>query len=134
MTTRNPSFSRVLYCVPTVDEEGNLLSPGGNNATVVPDILSGHTAGNGTIADAPYSDAANANGISNQQRHFQGVNSYITADEFTNNGSGTSPDGGIDYGNEATNRTNQRTQCEKMVGTDTGINNRQIAVAVYGIS
>ena len=130
MATRNPSFSRVLYCVPTVDEEGNLLSPGGNNAAVSGGVLSGQTV----IADTPYSDAANANGISNQQRHFQGVNSYITADEFTNNDSGTSPDGGIDYGNEATNRTNQRTQCEKMVGIDTGNSNREIAVAVYGIS
>jgi len=128
MTTRTPAFSRVLYCVPTVDEEGNLLSPGGNNAAASDGVLSGQTA----IADSPYSDAANANGISNQQRHFMGVNAYITAEEFTDSDKGTSADGGIDYGNEATNRTEQRSQCQKMIGTDTGNSNRQIGITVYG--
>ena len=127
---RPPAFSRVLYCVPTVDQDGNQINVNGNLAAVNTSVLSGQQS----IAESPFTEAANANGISSTQRHFPGMNSYITAEEFTSNTSGTSPNGGIDYGNEATNRTNQRTQCEKMVGTDTGISNREIAVTVYGIS
>ena len=126
-STRPPAFSRVLYCVPTVDQDGNLLSPGGNNAAVSDGVLSGQTA----IADTPYSDAANANGISNQQPHFYGVNRPITLEEFDDADDGSTA-GGIDYGDSAANITGQRTQCETMIGTDTGNSNREIGITVYG--
>ena len=59
------------------------------------------------------------------------MNAYITADEFTGATNGTSPDGGIDYGNEAANRTNQRTFCQNYIGTDTANNNQTIGVTVF---
>ena len=34
MTTRTPAFSRVLYMVPTVDQEGNEININGNVAAV----------------------------------------------------------------------------------------------------
>ena len=127
MTTRTPAFSRVLYCVPIVDNQGNAISPGGNTAAANDDVLAGNTA----IADSPYTNAANANGISNQQPHFYGVDRPITLEEFTNADDGSTA-GGIDYGNAAANITGQREQCESLVGIDSNNNNRQIAVTVYG--
>ena len=127
MTTRTPAFSRVLYMVPTVDQEGNEININGNVAAVNTSILSGQQS----IAESPYNDGANANGISSTQRHFRGMNAYITAEEFTGATNGTSPDGGIDYGNEAANRTNQLTFCQNYIGTDTANNNQTIGVTVF---
>ena len=128
MTTRTPAFSRVLYCVPIVDNQGNAIAPGGNTAAANDDVLAGNTA----IADTPYSNAANANGISNQQPHFYGVDRPITLEEFTNADDNSSAGGGIDHGNAAANITGNRAQCNQMVGTDTGNSNRDIGITVYG--
>ena len=129
MTTRSPAFSRVLYCVPIVDNEGNAIAPGGaaNTAAADDDVLAGNTA----IGDTPYTNAANANGISNQHPHFYGVDRPITLAEFEDADDGSTA-GGIDYGNAAANITGNRAQCETMVGVDTNNNDRQIAVTVYG--
>ena len=127
MTTRSPSFSRVLYCVPIVDNEGNAIAPGGNTAAANQGVLAGSTA----IADTPYSNAANANGISNQQPHFYGVDRPITLDEFTN-ADDDSTAGGIDHGDSAANITGNRAQCNEMIGTDTGNSDREIGITVYG--
>jgi len=127
MTTRTPAFSRVLYCVPIVDNEGNAIAPGGNTAAADDGVLSGATA----IADTPYSDAANANGISNQQPHFYGVDRPITLAEFDDATAGSTA-GGIDHGDAAANITGNRAQCNEMIGTDTGNSNREIGITVYG--
>ena len=129
MTTRTPAFSRVLYCVPTVDNEGNAIAPGGaaNTAAADDDVLAGNTA----IADTPYSDAANANGISNQHPHFYGVDRPITLAEFEDADDGSTASG-IDHGNAAANITGNRAQCNEMIGTDTGNSNREIGITVYG--
>ena len=129
MTTRSLAFSRVLYCVPIVDNEGNAIAPGGagNTAAANDGVLSGATA----IADTPYSNAANANGISNQQPHFYGVDRPITLTEFTNADDGSTASG-IDHGNAAANITGNRAQCNEMIGTDTGNSNREIGITVYG--
>jgi len=129
MTTRTPAFSRVLYCVPIVDNQGNAIAPGGagNTAAANDDVLAGNTA----IADTPYSNAANANGISNQQPHFYGVDRPITLEEFTNADDGSTASG-IDHGDAAANITGNRAQCNEMIGTDTGNSNREIGITVYG--
>ena len=129
MTTRTPAFSRVLYCVPTVDNEGNAIAPGGatNTAAANAGVLAGNTA----IADTPYTNAANANGISNFHPHFYGVDRPITLAEYSDADDGSTA-GGIDHGNGAANNTGNRAQCEEMVGTDTGNSDRQIGITVYG--
>ena len=126
-TPRPPAFSRVLYCVPTVDQDGNVINVNGNEAAVNTSVLSGQQS----IAESPYTEAGNANGISSTQRHYPGMNSYITAEEFTSNTNGTSPNGGIDYGNETANRTNQRSFCHNIIGVDTNTNNQVIGVTVF---
>ena len=107
MTTRTPAFSRVLYCVPIVDNEGNAIAPGGSGNTAVAnaDVLAGNTA----IADTPYTDAANAAGISNFQPHFYGVDRPITLAEYSD-ANDDSTAGGIDHGNGAANNTGKRTE------------------------
>ena len=129
MTTRTPAFSRVLYCVPIVDNEGNAIAPGGatNTAAANDGVLAGNTA----IADTPYTNAANANGISNFHPHFYGVDRPITLAEYSDADDGSTASG-IDHGNGAANNTGNRAQCEEMVGTDTGNSNRQIGITVYG--
>ena len=54
MTTRTPAFSRVLYMVPTVDQDGNEININGNVAAVNTSILSGQQS----IAESPYNDGA----------------------------------------------------------------------------
>ena len=129
MTTRTPAFSRVLYCVPIVDNEGTAIAPGGaaNTAAANDNVLAGNTA----IADAPYTNAANANGISNFQPHFYGVDRPITLAEY-DNAADDSTATGIDHGNGAANNTGNRATCEALIGTDTGNSNRTIGVTVYG--
>jgi hypothetical protein len=101
--------------VPTVDQDGNTIVVGGNTATVNNDVLSGQTA----IADDPFTDAANAQGIASTQRHFVPVNAPDDA-------------GGIDYGTAAQNMTANRTECFNMIGTDSNNSDREIGVTVYG--
>ena len=129
MTTRTPAFSRVLYCVPIVDNEGNAIAPGGagNTAAANAGVLAGNTA----IADTPYTNAANANGISNFHPHFYGVDRPITLTEYENAADGSTATG-IDHGNGAANNTGNRETCEALIGTDTGNSNRTIGVTVYG--
>jgi len=115
MAVSNPAFSRVLYMVPTVDSEGNAISVSGNTAAVNQGVLDGSVA----IADEPFTNAANAQGIASTSRYFIPVNAPgIDGD-------------GIDYGTDAQNLAAQRTQSQDLVGTDSGENNRQIGVTVY---
>ena len=115
MAESNPAFSRVLYMVPTVDADGNTYAPGGNTAAVNEGVLDGSVA----IADDPFTDAANAQGIASTSRYFVPVNAPgINGD-------------GIDYGTDAQNLAAQRTQSQDMVGTDSGQSDREIGVTVY---
>ena len=115
MAVSNPAFSRVLYMVPTVDAQGNEISPGGNDAAVNEGVLDGSVA----IADEPFTDAANADGIASTSRYFVPVNAPGIAGD------------GIDYGTDAENLAAQRTQSQQMVGTDSGESDREIGVTVY---
>ena len=117
MSQRPPAFSRVLYVVPTVDQDGNAISVSGNAATVNNNVLSGQTA----IANAPFTNAANAQGIASTQRHFVPVNA-------------PDDDSGIDYGTAAQNMAANRTECFNMIGTDSNNSDREIGVTVYGNS
>ena len=115
MAQANPAFSRVLYMVPTVDAQGNTYAPGGNTAAVNEGVLDGSVA----IADEPFTNAANAQGIASTARYYMPVNAPgIEGD-------------GIDYGTDAQNLAAQRAECQELVGQDTGENDRQIGVTVY---
>ena len=93
--TRNPAFSKVLYCVPTEFQgcDGGDLSVG--TAAVAPDVLAG-------TAVIGANDAA---GTATTCRAFTPVNA---------SGREGAADG-IDYGTEAQNMAAQRTECETMV-------------------
>ena len=93
--TRNPNFSRVLYCVPTEFQgyDGGDLSVG--TAAVNPAVLAG-TAAIGA------NDAA---GTATTCRAFTPVNA--------SGAEGTAD--GIDYGTEAQNMAAQRLECTTLV-------------------
>ena len=84
----------VLYCVPTNGE---------TNAAVADGVLSGQTAID--------TNTTPANGVSALSRPFIPVNG-------PDKGDGTVGAGGIDYGNQATNLSEQRDQCLRLTDRD----------------
>ena len=84
----------ILYCVPTNGE---------TDAAVQAGVLSGATA----IS----SSTTPANGVSALSRPFIPVNG-------PDKGDGTVGAGGIDYGNQATNLSEQRNQCMRLLNRD----------------
>ena len=85
------------------------------------------TAGDATLSPATVATAANSTGVSNTKRHFIPVNAPDV------DGSG-----GIDYGTDAENLAEQRTQCENLIGQkrdsdDSGTTaDEQIGYTVFG--
>ena len=95
----NPSFSKVLYVVPTVNGEGD-----NDNSNAVSDaILAG-----GSLFSSGTTLQNDAGGVSSTQRGFIPVNA-------PEEGSGG---GGIDYGTFDENLEAQRLQCNRTVGVN----------------
>ena len=104
---RDVAFSKILYVVPLNNEA---------NAAVNQSVLAGST-------NITANTAASA-GVSANSRHFIPLNAPAV------NGSG-----GIDYGSAANNQTQQRNQCERLIG-QRDINDddslEEISFTVYG--